>query len=89
MTVISRIRRQGGAAIITIPSALLKEMHAGIGSEIELAVHDGELVARSAVRAIRKRYRLEELLEGSEHMAEINAATASSLEGDAVGRELS
>ena len=88
MTVTSRIRRQGGAAIITIPPALLKLMHAGVGSQLELDVSGGELVARPVVSSIRKRYSLQELLKGSEHVGQLNASTAWALEGGAVGREL-
>jgi antitoxin ChpS len=46
MAVISKIRRQGGAAVITIPPALLKLLNLGVGAEVTLSVADGELVAR-------------------------------------------
>ncbi len=88
MAVTSRIRRQGGAAVITIPPAQLKPMHAGVGSQLELDVSDGESVARSVVSSARKRYSLQELLKGSERVGELNASVAWALEGDAVGREL-
>lgn len=87
MTVMSKIRRQGGAAIMTIPPALLKLMHADVGSQIELDVNNGELSARAAVRATRKRYGLQELLKGSEQLVDLNASTAWAREGDPVGRE--
>lgn len=83
----TRIRRQGGAAIVTIPSALMKEMGVEVGAELSLSVADGELVAR-AVREGQKRYSLRELLEGSEHMAELNAGTRWAREGEPVGREI-
>ncbi len=88
MTVTSKIRRQGGAAVMTIPPALLKLMHADFGSQVELDIDNGKLVVRPVTPPNRKRYSLQELLTGSEHVGELNASAAWALEGDAVGREL-
>lgn len=87
MNATTRIRRQGGAAIVTIPSPLMKEMGIEVGTELALSVADGELVARP-VRAGQKRYSLKELLEGSELMAELNAGTEWAREGGPIGREI-
>jgi antitoxin ChpS len=88
VSVTSKIRRQGGAAVITLPPTLLKLLHLEVGAQLELNVVDGELIARPVVRPSRKRYSLAELLEGSEEVAELNAQTAFAREGDPVGREL-
>lgn len=88
MSVTSKIRRQGGAAVMTIPPTLLKLLHLEVGAQLELNVVDGELIARPVVQPVRKRYTLAELLEGAEAIAELNAATANAREGDPVGREL-
>lgn len=88
MSVTSRIRRQGGAAVMTIPPALLKLLQVEVGAQVSLTVADGELVARP-VKSARKRYSLSELLKGAEAMADLNAETAWAREGDPVGRELS
>ncbi|HWT67931.1 MAG TPA: PbsX family transcriptional regulator [Pseudomonas sp.] len=88
MSVTSKIRRQGGAAVITLPPTLLKLLHLDVGAQLELNVVDGELIARPVIEPVRKRYSLAELLEGSEEMVELNKQTALSREGDAVGREL-
>jgi antitoxin ChpS len=88
MSVTSKIRRQGGAAVITIPPTLLKLLHLEVGAQLELNVVDGELIARPAVAATRKRYSLSELLEGAEELQKLNAQTSETLEGDSVGREL-
>ncbi|WP_085640384.1 MULTISPECIES: AbrB/MazE/SpoVT family DNA-binding domain-containing protein [unclassified Pseudomonas] len=88
MSVTSRIRRQGGAAIITIPPTLLKLMHLEVGAQLELNVVDGELIARPVDPSARKRYRLSELLEGAEQLQELNAQTAEAREGSPIGREL-
>ena len=86
MSVVSRIRKQGGAAVVTIPPAMLKQMNVDIGQELWLSVAEGKLIAQPAKR--KKRYRLSELLAGAEHVADLNAATAWAREGDPVGREL-
>jgi antitoxin ChpS len=87
MTIVSKIRRQGGAAVMTIPPVLLKLMQMDIGGQLSLSVDGGELIARP-ISATKKRYSLAELLEGSDAMAELNAQTAWALEGEPVGREL-
>ena len=88
MSVTSRIRRQGGAAVMTIPPALLKLMNAGVGTEVSLSVAKGQLIAEP-VKGPRKRYSLDELLKGANAMAELNAETAWAHEGNPVGREIS
>lgn len=88
MSVTSKIRRQGGAAVMTIPPTLLKLLHLEVGAQLELNVVDGELIARPVVQPVRKRYTLAQLLEGSDEIAELNAETAWAREGDSVGREL-
>jgi antitoxin ChpS len=88
MSVTSKIRRQGGAAVVTIPPALLKLMDAGVGTEVSLSVTEGQLIA-SPIKRTRKRYTLSELLKGTEAMAGLTAETAWAREGGPVGRELS
>ena len=87
MAVTSKIRRQGGAAIMTIPPTLMKILRVEIGSEVSLSVVDGELVARPLAEP-RRRYKLAELLRGSEALAGLNAETEWAREGDPVGREI-
>ena len=88
MSVTSKIRRQGGAAIITLPPTLLKLLHLEVGAQLELDVVDGQLIARPVVPSTRKRYSLAELLEGAEEIEALNAETAWVREGNPVGREL-
>lgn len=82
------VRRQGGAAVMTIPPAFLKLLDLDIGSQLELSVEAGELVAKPVTRLIRKRSSVTELLRGSEHAAELNHETSWAREGDPVGREI-
>jgi antitoxin ChpS len=85
------VRKQGGAAIMTIPADVLKTLDVKIGSTLELEVVDGAFTVRPARPSSRKRYTLDELLRGvtEEGMAELNADIAWAHEGEPVGRELS
>lgn len=84
------IRKQGGAAIMTIPADVLKVLNAQVGSTLELDVSDGAFVARPVHKVQRKRYSLAELMRGvtPEIMAGLNAETEWARDGDSVGREL-
>lgn len=86
MTVTTRIRRQGGAAIMTIPPALLKMLGLEIGEQLTLAVDNGTLVA-SPVRPEKKRFTLAELLEGADEVAAFNVKAQEWDEFPAVGKE--
>ena len=89
MTTVS-IRKQGGAAIVTIPAALLRQLNVEVGSSLDLVVTDGALTARPASPAKPRRYTLKELLRGAtpKKMAALNRQTAHARAGKAVGREL-
>jgi antitoxin ChpS len=84
------IRKQGGAAIMTIPSDVLKMLNVEVGSTLELDIIGGAFTARSAHKSARKRYSLAELLRGvtPEAMDELTADTELAREGEPVGREL-
>jgi len=56
------IRKQGGAAIITIPSDLLKLLNVEMGEELAMNIEKGALVARPMHKKMQKRYSLKELL---------------------------
>lgn len=87
------VRKQGGAAILTIPSDMLKMLDIDIGTKLGLDVVKGMLTARP-VRAKadpgRRHYTIAELLEGvtEEGMKAIYAETAWASEGAPIGREL-
>ena len=84
------LRKQGGAAIVTIPPSVLKSLDLKIGTELQMDVREGALVMVPAKPARRKRYTLAQLLEGATPKAvkALNADTAWSREGGAVGREM-
>ena len=87
MTITTKLRRQGGAAVVTIPPTVLKMMQVEIGDQLSLSVSDHELVVRPLKS--KKRYKLSELLEGQEVISELNAEVAWAMEGAPVGHEIS
>jgi antitoxin ChpS len=84
------IRRQGGAAIMTIPSEVLKTLEIDVGAELEIAVAEGGFTARPKLKPCRNRYSLRELLRGAtpSAMRKLNDATGWARAGDSIGREL-
>jgi antitoxin ChpS len=87
MAIMSKIRKQGGAAVLTIPPALLKLMELDVGAQVTLSVERGKLVAEPAMSK-RKRYSLSELLKGSAGMKKLTAEAAWAQDGGPVGREI-
>ncbi len=83
------VRKQGGAAIMTIPVEAARELGLVVGAKLDVIVADGRLVAKPAA-ATRKRYTLEELMCGCtpQAMADLAEETAWFREGDPVGREI-
>lgn len=83
------VRRQGGAAIMTIPAEIARELGIAIGATLDVVVADGRLVAKPATSA-KRRYTLDELLQGctSEAMADLIEETAWARDGEPVGREI-
>lgn len=81
------IRKQGGAAVITIPSGILKILGIRVGSKLELNVTEEGFIAHPTKR---NRYTLNELLHGTtpKKMKAINEKTKWAREGKSVGREL-
>ena len=84
------IRRQGGAAIVTIPAALLNRLNVSVGEALEIEVENGALTARPVVIDRPRRYSLKELLRGAtpRNLEALRRQTAGALDGEPVGREL-
>lgn len=83
------IRKQGGAAIMTIPSDMLKALDLQIGSPVVLDIANGDLIVRSS-RPKKKRLTLKELLQGitPKTIEAMRVETEWAREGHSVGREL-
>lgn len=85
------VRRQGGAAIMTIPADLLKMLDIGIGSRLDLDIDEHALIARPHSRKTPyQRFTLAQLLKGATHSATkaLNKKTTWAREGAAVGQEV-
>jgi antitoxin ChpS len=89
MAVVS-VRRQGGAAIMTIPAEVVKDLGIAIGAELDVSVADGVLTARPRKSLNRKRYTLDDLLAGvtPASMRALADDTARARDGAPIGREL-
>ena len=83
------IRKQGGAAIMTIPADVLKILNIDVGTELELDVTAKEFIARP-VELKHRRYTLAELLHGTtpKTIKALNKKTKWARDGKSVGREL-
>jgi antitoxin ChpS len=83
-----QIRKQGGAAIMTIPSDVLRILNLGIGETLALDVTKEGFTAHPA-KTERKRYSLSELLYGvtPKKIKALNKKTHWAREGKAIGRE--
>lgn len=86
---VTKIRKQGGAAVVTLPAEVLRQLDAGIGEDLSIVVSQHTIILRP-VRSERRRYNLEELLAGitEQNMQVLAEDTAWAREGAPVGREL-
>ena len=84
------VRKQGGAAVITIPSDVLKMLNIEVGEELELDVTKEGFIARMISKVVRKRYSVAELLSGmtKDELVKLNKETKWAREGKSVGREI-
>ncbi len=84
------IRKQGGAAIMTIPAEVLKQLAVNIGDSLDVHVSDGVMLARPAQANGRRRLSLTELLQGitPELSRRMEVESAEWHAGKPVGREL-
>jgi len=85
-----QVRKQGGAAIMTIPANVLKILALEIGSEVALDVSKNRLIVKPVKHYQRKRYGLKELLKGAsaKNIKALNDATKWAREGKSIGREI-
>ena len=56
------VRRQHGAAIVTLPAEVLERLSIEVGSKLDFEVSDGILKARPAAKS--RRYPIAEFLQG-------------------------
>jgi antitoxin ChpS len=89
-----QVRKQGGAAVMTIPADILNVLDLHVGSRLQILPQlDGfsvRAVAEIAPPSAVKRLSLRELLRGAsaENMKSLRLQSAGALDGAAVGNEL-
>ncbi len=91
MATMVKVRRQGGARIVTLPAALLARIGADTGTTLAVEVEDGALIAKPVPEpsnAGRRRYTLDELLIGAEQLPDLYRAMQGALEGGPDGDEI-
>ena len=83
------VRKQGGAAIMTIPSDVLKMLNLEIGATLALDVTNKGFTAQPVRQKLKKRYTLAELLHGTnkQQMKNIKKKTAWFRDAKSIGRE--
>ncbi len=86
---VTKIRKQGGAAVVTLPAEVLRQLDAGVGADLSIVVSQHTVILRPT-RGERRRYNLKELLAGvtEQDMQVLAEDTAWAREGAPAGREL-
>lgn len=81
----AKIHHQDKATIISIPPELLKMLGVEVGATLTLLVDNGSLVATPQPR--KRRYTIDELLEGADELLSLNRQAAGWESGATVGHE--
>jgi len=86
MPIETKIRKSGGAAILTIPKPVLQYLNAEIGSTIEVDMSDGVMIC---TKKVDEEITLQSLLDSSPRKNfELNEEDKEWLHADPVGSEL-
>ena len=86
----STLRQQGGAAVLTVPIAILQQMGWQIGNKVNLETQGESVVITPIKRQARGRKTVAELLVGidSQEIATLNANVSEFTQSEAVGKEV-
>lgn len=84
------LRQQGGAAVLTVPIAILQQMGWKIGNKVNLVAQGESVVITPVKRRARGRKTVAELLAGidSQEIATLNANVSEFTQSEAVGKEV-
>lgn len=87
---LTRLRQQGGAVVITIPSDIAALMGWSVGSQLDVEASGNAISIKPAQRVARGRKTLAELLEGIDphEMAELNEMMSDELAATPKGKEV-
>ncbi|XWV07466.1 antitoxin [Haemophilus influenzae] len=84
------LRQQGGAAVLTVPMAILQQMGWQIGHKINLETQGESVVLTPIKRQARGRKTVAELLSNidSEEIAALNASVSNFTQSEPTGKEV-
>lgn len=84
------LRQQGGAAVLTVPMAILQKMGWEIGNKINLEPQGEQVVLTPVKRKARGRKSIAELLTAidSKEIANLNTSISELTSSKAVGKEV-
>ncbi|EMD4875592.1 antitoxin [Salmonella enterica] len=87
---LTRLRQQGGAVVITIPSDIAALMGWSVGSQLDVEASGDAISIKPAKRTARGRKTLAELLEGIDprEMDKFNEMMSDDLAASPKGKEL-
>ncbi|WP_338883498.1 MULTISPECIES: AbrB/MazE/SpoVT family DNA-binding domain-containing protein [Xenorhabdus] len=87
---ITRLRQQGGAVVVTIPSEVATVMGWSVGMTLDITPSGDTISIKPAGRIARGRKSLSELLQGIDEteVQTFNEATADELNSHPVGHEV-
>ena len=81
----ANLRKVGESVMLAVPPSLLDSLSLQVGSTVEIAVDNNQLVIRPQ---LRPRYTLDELLDASDYSQAPSAEEREWIDSPAVGREL-
>lgn len=81
----ANLRKVGESVMLAVPPSLLNSLRLQVGSTVEIAVDNNQLVIRPQ---LRPRYTLDELLAVSDYSQAPSAEEREWIDSPAVGREL-
>ncbi len=82
---VTNLRKVGGSVMLTVPPAVLEELHLKVGAEVELKVSENTLVVKPRKR---KKYTMKELLDQCDFSLPISEEEQEWLDLRPVGGEL-
>ncbi|HEY9756343.1 MAG TPA: AbrB/MazE/SpoVT family DNA-binding domain-containing protein [Oculatellaceae cyanobacterium] len=81
----TNLRKVGGSVMLSVPPAILEQLHLQAGSTVTISLEGGKLIIESSPKP---RYTLAELLDSSDYSLSEHESEREWVESASVGREL-
>ncbi|HNA74077.1 MAG TPA: antitoxin [Candidatus Obscuribacter sp.] len=81
----TNLRKVGGSVMLTVPPALLEQMHLQAGASVSITLEGARLIVEASSKP---RYTLAQLLAASDYTTPQPASAREWVDGSAAGREL-